>query len=100
MTDGLWTGEIDGESELHTPGPEDIRDTRELVEVLRSEQIQVCIHIVHVAAIDPDGPQQARVLTGAGQVLTDMPAVEADRPASIPALDAAIEVVPLVSPAD
>ena len=58
------------------------------------------VDVVDGAAVDSDRSQQARVLAGAGEVAAHLIVVEEDGAAAVAALDGAVEVVPLIDPAD
>ncbi len=62
--------------------------------------MQVGVDVVDGASVDPDGGEQAAVVGDAGEVGADVAVVEEDGAAGVAALDGAVEVVPLVDPAD
>ena len=100
MTDDLWAGEIDGERHAHAPGTELVRDAGELEDHLGFERAKVGVDVVDGDAVDPDGGEQTAIVGDAREVGADVAVVEEDAAAGVAALDGAVEVVPLVDPAD
>ncbi len=100
MADDLWAGEIDGERDADAPGTKLVGDARELEDHLGLEGAEVGVDVVDGDAVDPDGGEQTAVVGDAGQVGADVTVVEEDAAAGVAALDGAVEVVPLVDPAD
>ena len=64
------------------------------------EGAEVGVDVVDGDAVDADGGEQAAVVGDAGEVGADVAVVEEDAAAGVAALDGAVEVVPLVDPAD
>ena len=100
MADDLRAGKIDGEGHADAPGTELVGDAGELVDHLGFEGAEVGVYVVDGDAVDPDGGQKAAVVVDAGEVGADVAVVEEDAAAGVAALDGAVEVVPLVDPAD
>ena len=101
MADDLRAGEIDGERHAHAPGTELRRRcgrTRCIISGSRVRRSELTLLTVH--AVDPDGGEQAAVVGDAGEVGADVAVVEEDAAACVAAFDGAVEVVPLVYPAD
>jgi hypothetical protein len=89
------------ESDMRTPQGRKasaMRATRAASPVV--EGAQVGVDVVDGASVDADGGEQATVLADAGEVGADVAVVEEDGTAGVAALDGAVEVVPLVDPAD
>ena len=61
---------------------------------------RIGVHIVDRAAVDSDGSEQARVFAGARQVGSHISVFEKDGRSRVSTLNAAVEVVPLVHPAN
>ena len=66
----------------------------------RGEGAEVGVDVVDGDAVDADGGEEAGVLGDAGEVGADVAGVEEDGTAGVAALDGAVEVVPLVDPAN
>ncbi len=64
------------------------------------ERAEVGVDVVDGDSVDPDGGEQAAVVVDAGEVGADVAVVEEDAAACVAAFDGAVEVVPLVDPAD
>src|SRR5215469_2536641 len=97
---GFGATEIYGECYLDTPGAKCCRDAGGLLDEIGSEKFRVGVHVGYGAAVDTEGGKQAGVLTNAGQITRRPPVFPKNRAASVAALDCAIEVVPLVYPAE
>jgi hypothetical protein len=95
----LGTAHVHGESQPHAPGPERLRNARQLGEVRCNEQVRVGIDIVHRTAVDANRGQQAGVVAGAREVVNHAAVLPENGPPPIPTLDGAVEVIPLVDPA-
>ena len=65
-----------------------------------SEDVRVGIDVVDGAAVDAERGQQAAVVGDAGEIVAGIQELPEDGSAAVAALDGAIEVVPLVHPAD
>ena len=59
-----------------------------------------CIDIIDRAAIDSDGSEKARVLPGSSEIVANFSIGKEYGRAAIAAFNAAVEVVPLVDPAN
>jgi hypothetical protein len=99
-SDRLGADEIDRDSELHSPRAERVGDARELWQKVGHEHARIRVHVVDHASVDPQRREQARVVAHAREVVANVAAVEKDRAAAVAALDAAVEVVPLIHPAN
>src|SRR6202034_236802 len=99
-TDDLGAVDGDGHRETHSPGAERVRDARDATNHFRREHLRRRIDIVHGATVDADRGEETRVVTGAGQVCADLAVVEKDGTAGVATLDGAVDVVPLIDPAD
>jgi len=64
------------------------------------EEARIGVDIVDGAAVDADGGEDARIRRGAGEIGADAAVFKKDGTARVAAFDAAIEIVPLVHPAD
>ena len=98
--DALRAADIDGDGEMHSPGAEDVGDADELREKFGRENAGVRVDVVDGAAVDADGGEQAGVVVDAREIGADVVGVEEDRAAAVAAFDGAVEVVPVVDPAD
>ena len=98
--DDFGAAEIDGQRKLHAPGTEHIGDAADLRDETVFENAGGGVHVIDRASVDADRGQQASVLAGAGQIAADVSIGEEDGRAAVSALDAAVEIVPLVHPAD
>ena len=83
-----------------SPGTECISDTCELAQHLWSECAEVGVYVVDCAAIDPDRGESRAYSAARVKSLRTWPASKKNPTASISALNTAIEVVPLVDPAN
>jgi len=93
-------GEVDGEGHADSPGAELVGDPGELEDHVGLEGAEVGVDVVNGDAVDPDRGEEAAVIMDAGEVGADVPVVEEDAAARVAALDGAVEVIPLVDPAD
>jgi hypothetical protein len=100
MADDHGAGEIDGERHLYAPGAELIGDAGELDDHVGLEGAEVGVDVVDGGSVETDGGEQATVFGDAGEVGADVAVVVEDAAARIAALYGAVEVVPLVDPAD
>jgi hypothetical protein len=100
VADDLRAGEIDGEGHADAPGTELVGDTGELADHVGFESAEVGVDVIDGDAVDPDGGEETAVIVDAGEVGADVPRVEEDAAAGVAAFDGAVEVVPLVDPAD
>src|SRR5215472_12725171 len=99
-TNGLRAREINRQRKSHTPRTEDIRNTREFLEVFCCQEVEIRIDVVDVASVDANGCEQPGILASPCEVLTHMTILEEDGWTSVPAFDRATEIVPFVNPAD
>ncbi len=98
--DGLRAAEIDGDRHAHAPGPKGVGDAGDLRDDLRRQHLGIGIDVIDGAAIDAKRGQQAAVFADAAQVVAGVAVVPEDRAAAVAAFDGAIEVVPLIHPAE
>ncbi len=98
--DFLRTGDVDADGKAHAPRTHRIGNASQAFDHAGLQGRGGVIHVVHVAAIDADGGEQACVLAHCGQVVENLAILEEKRTASVAAGDAAIEIVPLVDPTD
>ena len=96
----MWAGEIDGERDADAPGSKLVGDAGELENHLGFKGAEVGVDVVGGDAVDPDGGQQPAVGVHAAEVGADVAVVVEDTAACVAPLDGAVEVVPLVDPAD
>ncbi len=99
-TGDFGTTQIDGERKLHAPRAKNIRDAADLRDETVFENAGGGIHVVNRAAVDANRSQQSGVLAGAGQIAADVSIGEEDGRPAVAAFDVAVEVVPLIHPAD
>src|SRR6266404_5443811 len=98
--DDFRTAEINGERKLNAPRTKSVCDSNKLREMVVVEKMRVGVHVVDGAPIDADGSKNARVSGNAGKIGADATVFKKDGTARVTTLDAAIEIVPLVHPAD
>ena len=98
--DAHRAADIDGDRELYAPGAENVGDAHELRQKFGSENARVCVDIVDGAAVDADGGEQAGVVVDAREIGAHVVGVEENRAAAVAAFDGAVEIVPVVDPAD
>ena len=96
----LGAAEIDGERDAHAPGAEGLGDARDLRDEIGGEHARVGVDVVDGAGVDAERGQQAAVVADAAQIVARVHVVPEDGASAVAALDGAIEVVPLVDPAD
>src|SRR6185437_5595280 len=89
-----------GDGDAHAPGTKCIGNARDAADQLRREDTRVGIDIVHRASVDADGGEQPAVVADPAEVVAHGPVLEEDGEAAVAALDAAVQVVPLIDPAD
>ena len=92
--------EVERDGQPHAPRPERLRDARHLRQELGGDDPRVGVHVVDRAAVDADRRHQPGVVAHAAEVVQDVAVLPEDRPAGVAALDRAVEVVPVVDPAD
>src|SRR5262249_31978874 len=98
--DRSWAAQIDRQRKVYPPRSELICNARDLREKVALQDTRIGIDVVYVAAVDSDRCQQPCVLRGARQIIANSAAVKIDRRPCVPALDAAVQIVPLVHPAN
>ncbi len=99
VADYLGAREINREGHADTPGTEGVGDARELADHLRIERVQIGVDVVDGSAVEADGSKETSVFGDTGEVGADVAVVVENAAAGVTALDAAVEVVPLVDPA-
>src|SRR5690242_7977365 len=62
--------------------------------------MRIGVDVINRATIDADGGKQARVLGSASEIGADRATFEKDRRPAVSPLDPAIEIVPLINPAN
>ena len=96
----LRTAEINRQHQMDAPRPERFCQADQLRTVRGREQSCIGVDVVDGAAVQAERRQQPRVIARPRQVRPDVPIIEKDGVSAVPALDRAIEVVPLIDPAD
>src|SRR5579863_7584831 len=98
--DHFRTAQVHRDRELDAPRTEGIGNSSNLRDEGVVENLRSCVDVVDRASIDADGSEQSRVRTGTSQVVANFALGEEDRASAVAALDASVEVVPLIDPAD
>src|SRR5438552_14264302 len=98
--DGFRAAQVHGNRKLNAPRAKDVRDADELREEVVLKQAWVGVDIVDGAAVDADGSEETSVVGGPGEIDARVAVFKEDGTARIAAFDAAVEIVPLVHPAD
>ena len=96
----LGAGKIDRQGHAHAPGTKRIRNAGKLEDHLRVKRVQVGVDVVDGGAIEANRGQQPAILRNPCKVSPDVTVVIENAASGIAAFDAAIEVVPLVDPAN
>ena len=85
---------------MDAPGTESCRDACELGEGIFPKEARVGVDVVDGAAVDGDRSEQASVIGSAGEIGADATVLEKNGAASVAAFDTAVEIVPLIDPAE
>src|SRR5579871_1057539 len=85
---------------MHTPGTQRVRDLRDLWDKIWRKNLRIRIYVADRAAVDSDGGEHATVLAHAAHIGARIACIPENRSSAVTALDRAVEVVPLVHPAD
>ncbi len=99
-TNQFGATEINGNREANAPWTEDVGDARELRQEIGLEGMGIGVYIVDGATVDTDRCQQTSVVANPSQVRANFVVLEKNRAASVAAFNAAIQIVPLVGPAN
>ena len=86
--------------DAHPVRPHGFGDSCHSLKHLRRQKARGVVDIVQIAAVDADRSQQARVFGDRREVIAYVPVVKEDAAASVPALDGAVGIVPLIDPAN
>lgn len=85
---------------MDAPGTESCRDACELGEGIFPKEARIGVDVVDGAAVDADRCEDMSVIGRAGEIGADAAVLEKNGAASVAAFDAAVEVVPLIDPAE
>ncbi len=96
----LRTAEVDREGDAHAPGTHRVGDAGDVGNQIGPEQLRVGVDVVDGAAVDAERGQQAGVIAGAGKIGAGAHVVPENGTSAVSALDGAVEIVPLIDPAD
>src|SRR6266851_42720 len=91
---------IHRDGQLDPPRAKRIRDAYELRKKVGAQDSRVSVDVVYGASVDADRRQQPGVVADASQIAANLAAVKQNGTSRIAALNRAVEVVPLVDPAD
>src|SRR5262249_29058053 len=95
----LRAAEVHRHQYLHAPRTKRAGYPRDVADRLRAEYAQIGVDVVYGDTIDSDRRQQSSILADTRKIGACAAVLPEDRPAAIPALDRAVEIVPLVDPA-
>ena len=100
LADLLRAGEIDRDGDLHAPRPQHVGDPGDLRQELRRQEDRVGVDVGDRDAVDAERGEQPAVVVDEAEILADLAALPEDRPPAVAALDRAVDVVPVIQPAD